>query len=130
MTRIDRPQMTSAELNALLEAHGTSAEQLDDYFIELTFRLMEKVGRPVQDDEIADYVNECEPQLLGLLEFIDEVRHREGCARRGKRLTEEQRAEVMTMIGGGVPIRAIAERFGVSRAAIYPYRNRGRAAQG
>ena len=129
-TSTDQPQMTSAELNAVLAAHGTSAEQLDSYFIELTVRLMEKVGRPVQEDEIADYINECEPQLLALLELIDDVRHREACARRGRRLTEEQRAEVMTMIVAGVPIGTIAERFGVSRAAIYPYRNRGRAAQG
>jgi hypothetical protein len=129
MTSTDQPQMTSAELNAFLEVHGTSAEQLDSYFIELTLRLMEKVGRPVQEDEIADYVNECEPQLLRLLEFIDEVRYRETCARRRKRLTAEQRAEIMTMIDEDVPVRAIAERVDVTVAAIYPYRNRRRAAQ-
>ena len=116
-------------MNALLEAHGTSEQELDLRVIELTMQLIEKLGRPVQEEEIADYIAECEPKLLSILEWIDSVRHSEQCAAKRKRLTKEQRSEVLKMIDSDVPVKMIAVTFGVTAPAIYSYRNKRRAAQ-
>lgn len=129
MANNEQPQISLAEMNALLEAHGTSEQELDLRVIELTMQLIEKLGRPVQEEEIADYIAECEPKLLSILEWIDSVRHSEQCAAKRKRLTKEQRSEVLKMIDSDVPVKMIAVTFGVTAPAIYSYRNKRRAAQ-
>lgn len=129
MAKNEQPQISLAEMNALLEAHGTSEQELDLRVIELTMQLIEKLGRPVQEEEIADYIAECEPKLLSILEWIDSVRHSEQCAAKRKRLTKEQRSEVLKMIDSDVPVKMIAVTFGVTAPAIYSYRNKRRAAQ-
>ena len=59
------------ELETLFVRLGTSLQSLNQLVVALTNDLIEKRGRPVQDEEAIDYINEREPHLLSILEICD-----------------------------------------------------------
>lgn len=120
---------TLAELEALFAAKGTSAEALDELVVTYAIQLMDKLGRPVTEDQIGAYIDKCDPDLRPVLELIDAGRaaETEHCRARGKRLTHQQRQAILVMLHQGVRPSNIARTFGISTGAISTYQRQLRA---
>lgn len=118
-----------ADLDALFAAHGTSAVELDELAASYAIQLMEKLRRPVTEEEIEDFVDKCDPNLLPVLRLIDAARatDEERGKRCGKRLTIEQRQTILAMLRQNVSGADIARTFKISTGAIATYQRQLRA---
>lgn len=121
------PSLT--ELEALFAAKGTSAEALDELVVTYAIQLMDKLGRPVTEDEIGAYIDKCDPDLRPVLELIDAARaaETERCRGRGKRLTLQQRQAILVMLHQGIRGSVIARTFDITPGAITGYKRQLRA---
>ena len=111
-----------ADLDALFAALGTSAVEIDELAVSSAIQSMKKLDPPVTVEEIAAFIDECDPDLQPVLRPIDAARaaDKERGKRRGKSLTIEQRQTILATLRQNVSGTDIARTFNILQAPSPP----------
>ena len=118
-----------AVLDALFAALGTSAVEIDELAVSYAIQSMKKLAPPVTVEEIAAFIDECDPDLQPVLRPIDAARaaDKERGKRRGKSLTIEQCQTILATLRQNVSGTNIARTFNILPGAITTYKPQLRA---